>query len=259
MSRKRKQPKLSCPPAWQQLKRRCLAPLEAYFQEGEVHDTPDGPYVFTDRGAPVLAVAHLDTVIRSSHFGAYPDDEAIYCAQLDDRLGAHIALDLLPKLGVNVDVLLTDGEESCRSTAAHFTPTKDYNWMVEFDRGGADIVTYQYEGEKWLYALDGYGNLGWGSYSDIASLDHLGVCGVNWGIGYYLHHTPGSYFVPSEMLEAVKRFAAFYCDYASVRFEYDIDGSWGAACDDWSLGADYQPTSQERDWERDWEDYIHNA
>ena len=49
----------------------------------------------------------------------------VHSGALDDRLGAYIILDLLPKLGINVDVLLTVGEEQGRSTANFFAPLGD--------------------------------------------------------------------------------------------------------------------------------------
>ncbi len=54
-------------------------------------------------------------------------------------------------MGINVDVLLTTGEEMGQSSAAYFDPgEKKYNWMFQFDRGGTDVVTYDY-GDKSLY------------------------------------------------------------------------------------------------------------
>ena len=215
-----KKPRLYCPAKLEKLRQRCLAPIEAYFTEGQVTDTPDGPYVFQDNGANVLAVAHLDTVRQDRHFGVLrgkPD--TLYNCQLDDRLGAWIALDELPRRGIAVDVLLTTGEEECRSTAAHFRPGKDYNWVVGFDRAGSDVVTYDYESREWLDALEFAGNdVGWGSYSDIAELGHLDIQGVNWGIGYHDNHGRKSHCFLSEMKQAVDRFAEFYADYHGDRF-----------------------------------------
>jgi hypothetical protein len=242
-----------------------LSKFRAFHGEGEVINTPDGPCIFRDNGSSVLAVAHLDTVQRTRHFGLDPSDpDKLYCGQLDDRLGAHVILDMLPALGCNVDVLLTDGEESCRSTAAHFNPPKDYHWMVEFDRTGTDVVTYQYEDMDWLDSLEDAGNLvGWGSYSDIATLDHLGVCGVNWGVGFYDYHSPGAYCVLSELCESVKRFVEFYHAFHDTPFPYQEQyESWwddGLAWDDEEVLGQKRDIGKIASWNEEWERYTRDA
>lgn len=214
---------LQCPPELQQLRKRCLAPIQDFRSEGEVGHTPDGCYVYRDNGASILAVAHLDVVQPAPrHFGARKGRaDVIYNAQLDDRLGAWIILDLLPAMGVNVDVLLTEGEESCRSTAAHFWPDKQYNWLIEFDRGGTDVVMYDYETFELIELLEAQENeTGWGTYSDISEMGHLGVAGFNWGIGYYDNHFRNSHFKVSECREAISRFVKFYEAHKDTSFPY---------------------------------------
>ena len=85
-------------------------------------------------------------------------------------------------------MLLTTGEECGNSTAEWFDAAEGrYHWLVEFDRRGTEAVTYGLESSDWLNALQDAGyQVGSGSYSDIASLAHLGVCGVNIGVGYPL-------------------------------------------------------------------------
>jgi hypothetical protein len=151
----------------------------------------DNFYAYKDNGSNVLAVAHLDTVglahERGCHFLDTEGGPVVYSRALDDRLGAYIILDLLPSLGITCDVLLTVGEESGRSTAEFFEPPtgKDYNWMIEFDRGGTDVVMYQYEDRATTKLVEASGaRVGDGIFSDIAYLEHLGIKGFNWGVGY---------------------------------------------------------------------------
>ena len=203
--------------------------------------------IFQDNGASVLAVAHLDTVRQDRHFGVYRDSpDTLYNCQLDDRLGAWIALDELPQRGIAVDVLLTTGEESCRSTAKHFQPGKEYNWLIEFDRAGSDVVTYQYESREWLDALEYAGNdVGWGSYSDIAELDHLDVQGVNWGIGYQDNHSFKSRCSLRAMRQAVDRFAEFYTAYHDQQFPTPLIPMYecvGGYANDWQ--------TEENEWRK---------
>jgi hypothetical protein len=215
--------KLYCPTDFQQLRKRCLASIRDFHSEGEVVNTPDGIYIYRDNGANVLAVAHLDVVQpEPRHFGHRKgESDVIYNCQLDDRLGAWIILDLLPSIGINVDVLLTTGEESCRSTAAHFCAEKDYNWLIEFDRAGTDVVMYDYETPELVELLCHFGNdVSWGSYSDISVLEHLGVAGFNWGTGYHDNHWRNSHFIVSECMEAIGRFIEFYEAHKSIEFPY---------------------------------------
>lgn len=155
-------------------------------------------YTFKDNGSSVLAVAHLDTVMHHNHRGATFADTAdgpvVYSGALDDRLGAYTILKLLPAMGINVDVLLTTGEESGQSTAEDFEPPRDYHWMIEFDRGGTDVVMYQYEDDETKDLVRACGaKVGNGIFSDISYMDHLEVKGFNWGVGYQDYHGPRSH------------------------------------------------------------------
>lgn len=214
---------LHSPSEFEQLRKRCLASIRDFHAEGEVVDTADGIYIYRNSGANILAVAHLDVVLPGPrHFGhSKKDPDKIYNAQLDDRLGAYTILDVLPTLGIKVDVLLTTGEETCRSTAAHFHPNKEYNWLIEFDRAGSDVVLYDYWTVKLEELLEKQGNkVGVGSYSDISVMEHLGVAGFNWGIGYHENHWAGCYFRSSEYATAIQRFQEFHSAYKDKKFSH---------------------------------------
>jgi len=182
-------------------------------------------YAFQDNGSKVLAVAHCDFVGKDSRFSAalgVGDETLVFSPQLDDRLGVYTILDLLPSLGIKMDVLLTDHEESAGSTAQWFKAEKEYNWIVGFDRRGTDAVTYEYRGfdEQVCKHFD----VGWGTFSDISVLEHLGVKGVNVGVGYHGEHTPRCFFVVEEYLAQIVRFVRFYQDNKNKRFEHE--GTW---------------------------------
>lgn len=191
----------------------------------EVADEFDAlDYAFIDNGASVLGVAHMDTVNdawwqprvlnrrainkKSSYDRIRGTVNAI---ELDDRLGIYMLTDLLPRLGVKLDWLLTDDEESGRSTAQVFKPTKEYNWIVGFDRAGLDVVMYQYEDMSWASELKSLGmSLETGTYSDIADLGHLGVTGFNWGVGYHKQHTHKCYARVADVMKSARAFVEFY-------------------------------------------------
>jgi len=71
--------------------------------------------------------------------------DRLYHNAVDNRLGVYLGMELLPSLGIGVDLLLTTGEEEGYSTAALFRTRKRYHWMFSFDRKGEDVVLYQYE------------------------------------------------------------------------------------------------------------------
>jgi hypothetical protein len=197
------------------LERRCLASIDDYHVEGNVTNTEDGIYIFNNHDSPVLAIAHLDSVEQESHFRVMPSEAGtrIENAQLDDRLGAYIILDLLPQLGITSDILLTEGEEVYRSTAKYFTAGRQYNWMFSFDRGGTDVVMYQYDDSEMrrLLASEGF-VAGEGTGSDIRYLEHLGCKGFNFGCGYHDRHH-NAYAIAEQTVQMVDTFTRFYKRY----------------------------------------------
>ena len=259
--------KLICPNGLARLRNRCLASIKSFRSEGEHNGTPGGDYVYRDNGANILAVAHLDTVQpQPRHFGYEKDKpDIVYNAQLDDRLGAWTILDVLPSLGIGVDVLLTEGEEYCCSTAKHFDSKKEYNWIVEFDRSGTDVVLYDYETPELVDLLEVQGNtVGRGSYSDISEMQHLGVAGFNWGVGYYNNHFPRANYKVSEYTEAIKRFVEFYKTYADTRFEHSATyysdagyrGNYKMSRDEeeWVLELEERQNAENAEREEDWDE-----
>lgn len=176
-------------------------------------------FAFKDNGSNILAVAHLDTVAYAPTRAAkFVDTEAgpvVFSRALDDRLGAYIILHMLPRLGVNVDVLLTVGEEQGCSTAQFFDTDKQYNWIIEFDRGGTDVVMYEYDDVNLRQRVrDVRAQVGMGSFSDICYLEHLGCKGLNWGVGYQDYHGPRSHAFLDDTFSMLDRFLDFHEDNA---------------------------------------------
>lgn len=206
------------------MQRVCTMPETAFgsMYEGMTRHTvkqpaPDDFYFYRDHGSNILAVAHLDTVgaahQRDCHFLNTADGEVVYSRALDDRLGAYIILELLPALGIQHDILLTVGEESGRSTAAGFREPrgKEYDWIIEFDRGGTDVVMYQYDDDLTRERVRRSGaRVGEGSFSDIAYLEHLGVKAFNWGVGYRDYHGPRAHAFLDDTFSMVAKYLTFY-------------------------------------------------
>ncbi len=187
-----------------------------------VQEGSDRPYWFHDAGSDVLFVAHVDSVQSSRVFMETEMKDGTQCISspvLDDRLGVYTLLCLLPALGIHADILLTTDEECGGSTSKCFPKNKQYNWMMEPDRMGVDAVHYQYTDSEWKSAIAGAGwHVERGSYSDIASLGHLGCCGVNIGVAYERYHALDAYMVIKPYIHSIAKFLRFYDAYATTPF-----------------------------------------
>jgi len=172
--------------------------------------------IFINRKAPVLFVAHLDTVypptIQTETATHY------FGTGFDDRLGCWIAYVLSEKL--KTDLLLTDLEESCQSTAICHS-CKKYNWIAEFDRRGDDVVTYDFQNEKWVRDLSEFWLIGLGTFSDISFLD-TNVCRVNIGIGFYNEHTKYSFVDKGIMQQQIEKFEKFFAKHKNEQYIQDL-------------------------------------
>jgi hypothetical protein len=181
---------------------------------------------YLDKGSPVLAVAHLDTFfgekqnVRTVEMGG---DVLLFSPHIDDRVGVYVCLELLNIF--EIDVLITTGEESFQSTAYDFTDvaTHDYNWIVEFDRMGDDVVLYGYEDNTDLVDdLESVGFIiGDGSYSDICELESLETGAFNVGVGYYLQHTHRGFVSINTLYGQLDKFYAFYDQYFDKKYDHD--------------------------------------
>lgn len=170
-------------------------------------------YYYKDNGSKVLGIAHLDSVQSDGECQITSTSAGLLATSgtLDDRLGVYVILDLLPRLDVTVDWLLTTDEEIAASTAQDFRTSKKYNWMFQFDRAGTDVVMYEYETKALCDMVEDAGaRVGQGTFSDICQLDHLGCAGMNWGVGYREYHSRRSHAWLDDTFKMVARFVKFY-------------------------------------------------
>jgi hypothetical protein len=191
-------------------------------------DRSEDYYHFRDNGGRVLAVAHLDTVVsqagRVPRFSSTEKGPLIVSGALDDRLGAYVILDLLPKLGITCDWLFTVGEESGMSTAEFFKQEdKAYDHVIEFDRMGTDVVMYQYEDRASRRLVEAAGaSMGQGSFSDIAYLEQLNVKCLNWGVGYRgNYHSEQGYAYLNDTFAMVAKYMQFHGQNAGVPMPHE--------------------------------------
>ena len=199
---------------------------------------PHDRYWYADNGADILFVAHLDTVMGGVDAEGCPtsvidteDGPFVASGALDDRLGAYVGLELLPALGCEFDYLFTVGEEMGMSTAASFTPPegKEYRWIIEFDRGGTDVVLYQYEDDDLVGRVEATGaRVEPGIFSDISYLEHLGLKAMNWGVGYRDYHGPRSHAWLADTFRMVAYFLDFYETHREVTLPHTPSPHTGA-------------------------------
>ena len=256
------------------LKRVCEAPEESF---GDAYDmqrvlvlhqrAPENYYFYKDNGSNILAVAHLDTVghadDRMTRFVVTEGGgTVVFSRALDDRLGAYIILELLPKLGLKYDILLTVGEESGQSTAVAFEPPKEkhYDYMIEFDRGGTDVVMYQYDNVEVRDMVKAAGaRVGDGSFSDISYLGHLGIKGFNWGVGYQDYHGPRAHAFLDDTFAMVSRYLTFAEQNEGVYMPHDQvedERPWSARMMDYDWNDDLPLESEE---DPDYDEYPSQA
>jgi hypothetical protein len=207
----------------------CMAE-ESYFEKyGSKYkkDGGKGKFAFfcKDDVSDVLGIAHMDSVQKAKDFGVakyVSGKELVMSPTLDDRLGIYVICELLPKLGVKTDILLTTDEESGNSSAKHFETTKKYKWMFQFDRTGDDVVMYQYDTPELRTKLVDAGfKCASGSASDISKLGDLGCSGMNFGVGYYDYHWERAYADLNVMFDQVAKFLKFYSTNRKTHLVYD--------------------------------------
>jgi hypothetical protein len=230
LSQQKKVPELEIEIDYEAMEKICLMSIEDFrkinckkisFERIDIENTF---YYYANRGASILAVAHLDTVQPPAHFKrlVLPHRDLVFSPTLDDRLGVYVILDLLPNLTAHTyDILLTTDEERGQSSAQHFSTDKRYNWVFQFDRRGDDVALYQYLHSEASKKLPLYGlKPTRGSYSDIASLEHLGCFCMNVGVGYDNNHSLDAFADIRTLELMVRRFIGFLSDHHDKHLPY---------------------------------------
>ncbi len=183
-------------------------------------------YVYVDNGAPLLLVAHIDTVQPPRL------DSANRGAGFDDRLGVYLGHTLATERPDLFDLLLTDYEECGRSTAEFFEPTHAYRLVVGLDREGEDYVDYGLASDELRDALARAGFIrGVGSYSDVCSMGHVRCNKFNVGLGIAGSHSAHSTFDQGVFERQTRRLMAFVDRHRDTTWpevvEVDEWGPWG--------------------------------
>lgn len=178
-------------------------------------------YILVPGEAPVLLVAHLDTVhkekvetiCRSSKIWMSPQGIGG-----DDRCGVYALVSIHEKAKKKPWLLFTCGEESGGIGASRFVNEylkneglrkrmSSIKFIIELDRKGKNDAVYYScycpELEDYITSKGFHTDIG--SYSDIVDIAPvLGVAAVNLSCGYYNAHTQHEYIVIPELENTIK-------------------------------------------------------
>ena len=220
----------------QTLGKLCTASGAELRKMGEFHrtDEDDGAgFTMVRRGGRVLGIAHTDvsSEVEDYRVDLKESDATFGHPWLDDRLGVHALLYMLPDLGVTFDVMLTEKEEISDSTGGRpqaIAVASEYNWMLMMDRRGNDCAMYGYDMDNgdWKEVLE---RSGWmlspGSSSCIKYMEEAGVKGANFGVGYKKEHSEQCYAEKKCYIQQCTRVAEFVKEFGARRFIHKNTGA----------------------------------
>lgn len=178
-------------------------------------------HIYVDNDAPFLLVAHIDTV-HSPRL-----DQVDRGTGFDDRLGVYLGHKLVRERSDLFDLLLTDYEEWCASTALYFMPSHDYKLVIELDREGEDYVDYGLASDELHSVLKANGfTLGQGSFSDICFMDQVECNKINLGLGTKCGHSTHSRFDMEVFERQTKRLTDFAELYRDATWPKVVEKGW---------------------------------
>ena len=176
----------------------------------------EGEFLYAVGEAPLLVVAHTDTVHYKMPVDIlYDSSSKMFWSPTglgaDDRAGVWGIIALLRR-GARPHVLFTCGEEKgckgARAAVAKIDPIPDVRFIVELDRANAnDMVFYSCANDKFEKYIGSFGfTKAHGSCSDISTLcPEWKIAGVNLSTGYYKQHSNEEHLKLYELATTVGR------------------------------------------------------
>ena len=218
-----------------------------------------GKYLLVKGEAPVMLLAHLDTVHKERvKTICHSDNGNILMSPQgiggDDRCGVYALNAVYEQAKVKPWLLFTCDEEVGGVGASAFCEKhkkgrlpkelSSLKLLIEIDRKGRnDAVYYDCENPEFESYITGKGfATGWGSFSDISYVaPALGVAAVNLSSGYYNAHTLHEYINRKHLNQTVKKVLEIVDESTAPnfpRFEYiEAVRSFGRGWGHW--GNDY--------------------
>lgn len=196
----------------------------------------NGGYVLVKGDAPVVLVAHLDTVHKTpvKTICRSEDGDILMSPQGiggDDRCGVYALMKTYEKSEVKPWLLFTCDEEIGGKGADKFaddycakrTPKalRNVKLLIEIDRKGMnDAVYYDCDNrELEQYITDKGFETDYGSYSDISAIaPEMGIAAVNLSSGYYNAHTTHEYIVRSQLEQTINKVVEIVAESCGAEF-----------------------------------------
>ena len=180
---------------------------------------------------PIVGVCHIDTVLADVAYKYNKANQTVSSTELDDRLGLACWLYLSDCHNISPTIVCCDNEEVGQSTGDY---AADYirehnipcNWIIELDRRGTDVVSYDYSCPLWDNLLGQFFlAVGQGSFSDVSRMEALGVKGCNVAIGYYSEHTKRCHAKLDETADQLERVCAMIDSLAALKMVWKEDSA----------------------------------
>ncbi len=226
-------------------------------------------YILVKGEAPIMLLAHLDTVHASSvkQICKSEDNGILMSPQGiggDDRCGVYALVTAYAQSKVKPWLLFTCDEEKGGVGAYAFAKMHEkgklpkeldsLKMMVEIDRKGKnDAVYYDCDNPDFEEYITGKGfRTEWGSFSDISAVaPALGVAAVNLSSGYYNAHTQHEYINRKQLNVVVRKVVEIIADAAKPDFpKYEYVESFRG------FGFRHSPYSW---WEYNYEDGLYTS
>ena len=182
-----------------------------------------GSYILVEGKAPVMLLAHLDTVHKEKvRTICYDKKRNVLMSPQgiggDDRCGVYALLQVYKRSRVKPWLLFLCDEEIGCLGADQFCKDHEHGvlpkgldnlkFLIEIDRkGNNDAVYYDCANDEFEDYITSKGfKTDWGSLSDISYVaPELGVAAVNLSSGYYNPHTLSEYIVKSDLERTIQR------------------------------------------------------
>ena len=207
-----------------------------------------GNYILVRGEAPIMLLAHLDTVHKSPvrTICKNADGSILMSPQGiggDDRCGVYTLVTVYEKAKVKPWLLFTCDEEVGGKGAYKFADMygknklpkelDDLKILVEIDRKGKnDAVYYDCENPEFEAYISSKGfRTEWGSFSDISVVaPELGVAAVNLSSGYYNAHSLHEYINKKQLDVVIRKVTEIVADAVKPdfpKYEYVESRGWG--------------------------------
>ena len=208
-------------------------------------------YIYAIGDAPVVLLAHLDTVFANPPTDIYYDTKksVIWAPSglgADDRAGV-LAIMKIVLDGLRPSIIFTTGEEiggvGARAFVRNFpSPTPSLKYLIQLDRrGSVDAVFYNCANDIFTQYVESFGFVeNFGTFTDISTIcPRWKIAGVNLSIGYENEHTLGEVFHTNYFLATYEKVKTMISESFNLEkpFEYIYDNAF-------SYGNSWFPSSE---------------